>query len=500
MRYTQNINLPIVEDNDLYSKEINNLAFEKIDEEIQGLADIVETLDSPENSIADVKSDIRDIKSDVVDINEQLDNIAIDVKRFGAKGDGITDDSDAIQNAINHGSKIYFPKGDYLITKPLIINSAKVLYGLSKEKTKIIAKSTLLYGDEKHSIIILKSKDISIEDITLNGGSFVDYGVYIDNTSTSGIKYKNMLVEYVKTGFDGQGSFFLSEFNDVTVRYVTNGFITLNHSEITSIYMKKCYVHHADYAYKLKGIYCECNNICADDINEVVFTLSEFDGSFISPGSEAITTKKMFELYYSSVVIHSPNIFGNTSENHIHFDLLQYGVALVYGGTVSYIHPNNTVMNGQLYQLGLGSEISFNDTKICGIYNNNNRTFQYTTSFKCDKNGFYKRRENSGMSYIGYDYNNTGASSENAIFFGFGSTAKLKEDGTSLSNDLRYNLGDILLTKKILSTGGLGWVCNYDASIDNEFIGTITEVNSDSVVLSDFNLTKDYNFDIPEKY
>ena len=47
MRYTHNINLPIVEDNDLYSKEINNLAFEKIDEEIQGLADIVETLDSP---------------------------------------------------------------------------------------------------------------------------------------------------------------------------------------------------------------------------------------------------------------------------------------------------------------------------------------------------------------------------------------------------------------------------------------------------------------------
>ena len=76
MRYTHNINLPIVEDNDLYSKEINNLAFEKIDEEIQGLADIVETLDSPENSIADVKSDIRDIKSDLVDINEQLDTKA----------------------------------------------------------------------------------------------------------------------------------------------------------------------------------------------------------------------------------------------------------------------------------------------------------------------------------------------------------------------------------------------------------------------------------------
>ena len=68
MRYTQNINLPIVEDNDLYSKEINNLAFEKIDEEIQGLADIVETLDSSENSIADIKKDINDI-------NEHLDSV-----------------------------------------------------------------------------------------------------------------------------------------------------------------------------------------------------------------------------------------------------------------------------------------------------------------------------------------------------------------------------------------------------------------------------------------
>ena len=37
MRYTENINLPIVEDNDLYSKEINNLAFEEIDRVIKGL-------------------------------------------------------------------------------------------------------------------------------------------------------------------------------------------------------------------------------------------------------------------------------------------------------------------------------------------------------------------------------------------------------------------------------------------------------------------------------
>ena len=42
MRYTENTNLPIVEDNDLYSKEINNLAFEEIDRIIKGLNDAIE--------------------------------------------------------------------------------------------------------------------------------------------------------------------------------------------------------------------------------------------------------------------------------------------------------------------------------------------------------------------------------------------------------------------------------------------------------------------------
>jgi len=44
------------------------------------------------------------------------------VKDYGAKGDGLVDDSDAILTAINAatagGGTVYFPAGKYLIDKP----------------------------------------------------------------------------------------------------------------------------------------------------------------------------------------------------------------------------------------------------------------------------------------------------------------------------------------------------------------------------------------------
>lgn len=62
-------------------------------------------------------------------------NIA-DVKKFGAVGDGVADDTGAIQAAINSGYRsVYFPDGIYLTTAPIVISNKKIglkLYGASK--------------------------------------------------------------------------------------------------------------------------------------------------------------------------------------------------------------------------------------------------------------------------------------------------------------------------------------------------------------------------------
>lgn len=70
-------------------------------------------------------------------LSKQLKDTAINVKKFGAKGDSITDDTKAIQKAINYcqslvsdrsldGGNVFFPKGTFLISSTLTITSSNI--------------------------------------------------------------------------------------------------------------------------------------------------------------------------------------------------------------------------------------------------------------------------------------------------------------------------------------------------------------------------------------
>lgn len=68
---------------------------------------------------------------------------------FGAVGDGVTDDSDAIQNAINalpNGGIVFFPTGRYRVTKTLTIKVSNItLLGASRDGAEIYTDTT--FGD-----------------------------------------------------------------------------------------------------------------------------------------------------------------------------------------------------------------------------------------------------------------------------------------------------------------------------------------------------------------
>jgi hypothetical protein len=114
----------------------------------------------------------------------------VSVKDFGATGDGTTDDTTAIQNAINAMSPtnlggadagaVYFPHGSYLITKPLNLTSDNGtinrrgirLYGETAGSgdytygTKLVGQT-----NGKAFIEIIDNDNIQIENLTLKNSS-----------------------------------------------------------------------------------------------------------------------------------------------------------------------------------------------------------------------------------------------------------------------------------------------------------------------------------------
>lgn len=70
----------------------------------------------------------------------------MNLKSLGAKGDGMTDDTEAFEKAIAFHQTIYLPSGHYRVTRPVILKENTNLVGLHPSVTQIILRdSTLAY-------------------------------------------------------------------------------------------------------------------------------------------------------------------------------------------------------------------------------------------------------------------------------------------------------------------------------------------------------------------
>lgn len=104
----------------------------------KGLADLAE-YDIYKNNVLKHDENLIKHENKINEVSSQLAQIAINVKDFGAKGDGTTDDTISIKNAIefartSNTNKVYFPKGVYCVSDTIQIHPGLHLLGAGRNR------------------------------------------------------------------------------------------------------------------------------------------------------------------------------------------------------------------------------------------------------------------------------------------------------------------------------------------------------------------------------
>lgn len=111
-------------------------------------------------------------------------NRGVNVKDYGAVGDGVTDDTAAIQAAVDTGLDVFFPQGRYIITSTITVNTrGQALYGTLSAPGKEDITST-----DHGSVLEFSIDDAATDDmflVTLSQVSFVNLKFIGDSGSTN---------------------------------------------------------------------------------------------------------------------------------------------------------------------------------------------------------------------------------------------------------------------------------------------------------------------------
>lgn len=126
----------------------------------------------------------------------------INVVSYGAVGDGVADDTNAVINAVAAGSVVYFPAGTYKLTSYVPVAGNKVLLGAGQGAT--IVKQSVQYADGSaaplngttdRDAFRVTGSNVVIQDMTVRGAATSSPTPIADNAALKGVGAKGISVQ-----------------------------------------------------------------------------------------------------------------------------------------------------------------------------------------------------------------------------------------------------------------------------------------------------------------
>jgi hypothetical protein len=145
-----------------------------------------------------------------------IEGAVVNVRDLGAVGDGVANDTAAIQAAINTGKAVYIPNGTYLVTA-LTLGAGTVMYGETKERA-IIKGSTAnammsVSGFDKH---------VHLSNLTIDANNVATHCVEVIELFYSVVE-QLYLINAVTSGLVIKENTYFNTFRDITMEYCATG-------------------------------------------------------------------------------------------------------------------------------------------------------------------------------------------------------------------------------------------------------------------------------------
>ncbi|WP_273977833.1 glycosyl hydrolase family 28-related protein [Vibrio parahaemolyticus] len=207
----------------------------------------------------------------------------VNVKDFGAKGDGISDDTNAIQAALDMGTEVFFPKGVYLTSRPLIQRSGVVIKGTgrslgSSDGAATIKKinnsryglidAIIVGGDELcRNVVYSRIDNIILDSI---GSEFGYWCGIRDGYNVSNSTFQNLTIRNCNNHI-WIDHCWLMDYRKVNLGGGNNGFY-IGYNNSTSNHFYECYTNLTKVGFFVNSVYSSING-CAADYAEIGYVI-----------------------------------------------------------------------------------------------------------------------------------------------------------------------------------------------------------------------------------